>query len=156
LTGGNPGRCEAAGVRDILVQLLGRTLLIVTEARHWHDGVRGEGDEALVDFWLHFDGLPAVHVCGDDNGTRLLVTFDEPYPSYDMGRYGEFRVESPRSTDALAGFAGHRLADAAVLGDRTGMLLRFDHGDLAVVEDGDDFVLSAKPPEGLPVGPWLA
>jgi hypothetical protein len=156
LTGRHPGLCEAAGVRDILVQILGRSLLVVTEARHWSDGVRGAGDEALVDFWLHFDGMPAVHVCGDDDGIRLLVTFDEPYASYDMGRYGEFRVEPPTSGDTLAGLAGHRLADAAVLGDSVGMVLRFDHRDLAVVEHDDDFVLSAEPPDGIPLGPWLA
>jgi hypothetical protein len=146
---------EAAAVREILEGLLGRTLLTVAEARHWRDGVRGEGDEALIDFWLHFDGMPAVHVCGDDSGTRLLVTYDEPYPSYDMGRYGEFRVGSPQRADLLSQVAGHRLVDAAILGDRVGVLLRFDHRDLAVVECDDDFVFSTSVPEGLPVGSWL-
>jgi hypothetical protein len=148
--------CEAAGVREILVQLLGRTLLTVAEARHWRDGVRGEGDEALIDFWLYFDGLPALHVCGDDSGSRLLVTFDEPYASYDMGQYGEFRVEPPQRADLLSHFTGHRLADAAVLGDRAGILLRFDHRDLAVVERDDDFMFGAGVPDGLAVGSWLA
>ncbi|MCW2642282.1 MAG: hypothetical protein JWP76_4588 [Dactylosporangium sp.] len=148
--------CEAACVREILVQLLGRTLLTVAEARHWRDGVRGEGDEALIEFWLHFDGMPAVHVCGDDSGSRLLVTFDEPYASYDMGQYGEFRVESPEPADLLSHFAGHRLVDAAILGDSVGLLLRFDHGDLAVVERDDDFVLSGVAPVGLTIGSWLA
>jgi hypothetical protein len=143
-------------VSEILVRLLGRTLLIVAEARHWRDGVRGEGDEALIDFWLYFDGLPAVHVCGDDSGSRLLVTFDEPYASYDMGQYGEFRVGPPERADLLSHFAGHRLVDAAILGDRVGVLLRFDHRDLAVVERDDDFVLSADAPVGLTVGSWLA
>ncbi|NJC63810.1 hypothetical protein HC028_04710 [Planosporangium flavigriseum] len=142
-------------MRKILVQLLGRTLLVVEEARHWRDGVRGEGDEALIDFWLYFDGLPAVHVCGDDDGERLLVTFDEPYASYDMGEYGEFRVASPRQTDLLWHYAGHQLVDAAVLGDRVGVLFRFDHRDLAVVERDDDFVLSDAAPAGLAVGDWL-
>jgi hypothetical protein len=156
MTGVHIALCEAAGVREILVQLLGRTLLIVAEARHWRDGVRGEGDEALIDFWLYFDGLPAVHVCGDDNGARLLVTFDEPYASYDMGQYGQFRVESPQRTDLLSHFAGHRLVDAAILGDSVGVLFRFDHRDLAVVERDDDFVLSEGVPPALAVGSWLA
>jgi hypothetical protein len=143
-------------VREILAGLLGRTLLTVAEARHWRDGVRGEGDEALIDFWLYFDGLPALHVCGDDSGARLLVTFDEPYASYDMGQYGEFRVEPPERADLLSYFAGHRLLDAAILGDRVGVLLRFDHGDLTVLERDDDFVLSTGAPVGLTVGSWLA
>jgi hypothetical protein len=131
-------------------------LTAVTEARHWRDGVRGVGDEALIDFWLYFEGRPAVHVCGDDSGTRLLLTFDEPYPSYELGQYGEFRVEPATPGDVLARFVGHRLTAAAVLGDRTGVLLRFGDRELAVVEDDDDFVLStAGAPPGLPVGPWV-
>jgi hypothetical protein len=150
------GLCEAADVHEILIQLLGRTLSAVAEARHWRDGVRGEGDEALIDFWLYFEGQPAVHVCGDDSGKCLLLSFDEPYASYEMGQYGEFRVEPPRPGDLLADFVGHRLVAAAVLGDHNGVLLRFDHRELAVVEDGDDFVLGIDgAPEGLPVGTWL-
>jgi hypothetical protein len=150
------GLCKAAGVREILVQLVGRTLDAVTEARHWRDGVRGEGDDALIDFWLYFDGQPAVHVCGDDSGTRLLLSFDEPYASYDMGPYGEFRVEPPWPGDLLAGYVGHRLVAAAVLGQANGMLLRFDDRELTVAEDGDDFTFSTGDvPAGLTVGPWL-
>jgi hypothetical protein len=73
-----------------------------------------------------------------------------------MGQYGEFRVESPEPADLLSHFAGHRLVDAAILGDRVGLLLRFDHGDLAVVERDDDFVLSGVAPVGLTIGSWLA
>jgi hypothetical protein len=143
-------------VRETLVRLLGRTLLSVAEARHWRDGVRGGGDEALIDFWLYFDGLPPVHVCGDDSGARLLVTFDEPYASYDLGEYGEFRVEPPEDGELLSHFTGHRLVDAAVIGDRAGVLLRFDHRDLVVVERDDDFVFGAGAADGLAVGSWLA
>jgi hypothetical protein len=143
-------------VREILLQLLGRTLVAVTEARHWRDGNRGDGDQALIDFWFYFEGRPAVHVCGDDSGSRLLLSFDEPYPSYELGQYGEFRVEPVRPGDVLAGYIGHRLVDAALLGDRAGVLLRFDDRDLAVMDEDDDFVLTTDgPPGGLPVGPWL-
>jgi hypothetical protein len=142
-------------VREILVQLLGRTLSAVTEARHWRDGVPGDGDEALIDFWLYFEGKSAVHVCGDDSGSRLLLSFDEPYASYHLGQYGEFRVGPVTAGSALAELVGRRLLNAAVLGDRTGVLLRFDDRELAVIEDDDDFVLSTNAPAGLPVGPWI-
>jgi hypothetical protein len=144
-------------VQDILVQLLGRTLRAVTEARHWRGGVRGDADDALIDFWLCFEGLPAVHVCGDDSGTRLLLSFDEPYDSYELGQYGEFRVGPAIAGDLLAEFVDHRLVDAVVLGDRAGVVLRFEDRDLVAIEDNDDFVLSAGPaPAGQSVGTWLA
>jgi len=132
-------------VREILAQLLGRPLERVIEARHWRDGVRGEGDDAIIDFWWYFEGLPAAHVCGDDNGTRLLITFDEPYASYEMGQYGEFRVAPPEPGDLMADFVGHRLLEATILGPGAGVWLRFDHRELVVVERADDFVFVAEP-----------
>ena len=57
-------------MREILVQICGRRLSAVTEARHWGAGATGEGDDALIDFWLYFDGCPALHVGGDFDFAR--------------------------------------------------------------------------------------
>lgn len=112
-------------MRDILNRIVGRTLTGATEARHWVDGVRGTGDDALMDCWLHFAGEPPLHLCGDDTGTRLEVTFDEPYTSYDLGPRGEFRVEPPTPNDVLSRYVGCRLIAAVPVGGGGGLLLRF-------------------------------
>jgi hypothetical protein len=126
-------------MRDILARLRGHRLDGVTEARHWSADAPGDTDEALVDFWLHFDGYPALHAGGDDSGTRLLLVFDEPYASYDMGHFGEYRVGPVADVGPLAGLVGHHLVDAAVLGADAGVWLRFDHRELIVLADDDDF-----------------
>jgi hypothetical protein len=127
-------------MREILAGIVGRPLDAVIEARHWREGVPGDSDEALIDFWLYFRDRPTVHVCGDDTGTRLVLTFDEPYASYELGRYGEFRVEPAAPGSPLADFVGHRLDGATVLDAGTGVWLRFDHRDLVIAERDDDFV----------------
>src|SRR4029453_9454110 len=110
-----PDLCDAAAMREVLAAIVGRPLDAVTEARHWRDGVPGDSDEALIDFWLYFRDRPAVHVCGDDTGTRLVLTFDEPYASYELGPYGEFRVEPVAAGSPLADFVGHRPDGAPLL-----------------------------------------
>jgi hypothetical protein len=135
-----PDLCDAAAMREILAAIVGRPLDAITEARHWRDGVPGDSDDALIDLWLYFRDRPAVHVCGDDTGTRLVLTFDEPYASYEMGPYGEFRVEPVAAGSPLADFVGHRLDGAAVLDAGTGVWLRFDHRDIVIAERDDDFV----------------
>jgi hypothetical protein len=132
-------------MREVLARLVGRTLESVTEARHWREGMPGDGDEALIDFWLYFQGCPAAHVCGDDSGTRLLITFDDPYASYEMGPYGEFRVEPVLPTSPLAPIVGRRLVAADTIGPETGVLLRFDERELAIIASDDDFEFATEP-----------
>jgi hypothetical protein len=139
--------CDAAAMRENLSRILGRTLESVTEARHWRADVPGDSDEALIDFWLYFDGLPALHVGADDSGTRLLLVFDDPYASYEMGPYGEFRVGPVADSGPLAGLVGHRLVEAAVLGAGAGVWLRFDHREFVVLEEDDDFAFATDPAE---------
>jgi hypothetical protein len=134
-------------MREILARIVGCTLESVTEARHWRAGTPGDGDDALIDFWLYFNGCPAVHVCGDDSGTRLLLTFDDPYVSYEMGPYGEFRVEPVLPTSPLAPVVGQRLVEAVALGSDAGVWLRFDQRELAIVESDDDFEFATEPAE---------
>lgn len=153
-------------MREILLQLCGSTLRGVTEARHWRDGVRDDSDAGLIDLWLHFDDQPALHLTGDPDDDGLLLEHDEPYDSYDLGRYGELRVEPVGSGGPLAAVSGHRLLRAALVssergGAHTGVRLRFDHRDLVVLQWGDDFVLAldAVPADlagAVTVGPWLA
>ena len=150
---------------EILAQLCGSILSGVTEARHWRGGVRDDSDGGLIDLWLHFDAHPALHLTGHPDGTGSLVEYDEPYESYEMGQYGEFRVEPVRPNGLLAGVLGHRLVGAALIastgeGPQTGMCLRFDHRDLVIAQWNDDFVLALDAvPVGLAdlltVGPWL-
>src|SRR4051794_25302241 len=112
-------------MRDVLNRIAGRTLTGATEARHWIDGVPGTGDDALMDCWLHFAGEPPLHLCGDDTGTRLEVTFDEPYTSYDLGPHGELRVESVAPEGVLGQCVGFRLIAAVPVGAGAGLVLRF-------------------------------
>ncbi|MBX6751378.1 MAG: hypothetical protein IRY85_17225 [Micromonosporaceae bacterium] len=145
--------------------MIGRDLVAVTEARHWHDGQRRGDAESLLHFWLHFQGSAALmlHGCGD----LLVLEFSEPYASYDMGEYGETRVGPAQPPDLLAQMPGHRLLDAALLWVTampsvvSGVLLRFDHCDLVAATVGDEWVLrqGAKLPEltgHLTAGSWLS
>ncbi|GEM_PF-6367466 len=149
---------------DVLAQLCGSTLHGMTEARHWRAGVRDDTDSGLIDIWMHFDGHPALHVTGHPDAGGSLVEHDEPYESYDVGQYGEFRVEPVRPEGLLAVVLGHRLVGAALIGSdadgpRTGVCLRFDHRDLVIAQWHDDFVLALDAvPAGLAdlfaIGPW--
>ncbi|MEV7228652.1 MULTISPECIES: hypothetical protein [Polymorphospora] len=155
---------EPVGAVELMHRVIGRDLVAVTEARHWHDGRRGGDAESLLHFWLHFQEVPPLmaHGCGE----LLLLEFSAPYAAYDMGEYGETRVGPAQKPDLLALLPGHRLLDAALVrGYATrpalgGVLLRFDHCDLVVASFGDEWVLRQEtiPPElatCLTVGTWL-
>jgi hypothetical protein len=161
--------CRAMSDRDETVELLhrviGREVVAVTEARHWHGGRRGGDAESLLHFWLHFPNRPPLMAHG--SGERLFLEFSEPYVAYDMGEHGETRVGPAEAPDLLALLPGHRLLNAAPIQGYTtgpsvgGVLLRFDHEDLVVASLGDEWVLrqGAVPPElaaYLTVGGWLA
>lgn len=124
---------------ELIEQVIGRNLVAVTEARHWHEGQRDGDVESLVHFWLHFQGVPPLMAHG--SGELLGLEFSEPYASYDMGEHGETRVGLAQWPDMLGLLPGHRLLDAALIwGYATrpglgGVLLSFDHCDLALAVD---------------------
>ncbi|MFC8615341.1 hypothetical protein ACFT9M_02810 [Micromonospora purpureochromogenes] len=147
-------------VRDVI----GWRLLAVSEARYWHEGQRDDDAASLLDFWLHFEGKPAlmVHGCGEHLSLELVA----PYPSYEMQECGETRVGPAREPDLLASFVGQRLLDASLIHGYTtelsvgGLRLRFEHDDLVVASLGDEWVLRRGPVPSdlrgyLTVGPWL-
>lgn len=149
---------------EALLQVIGRDLVAVMEARHWHHGRRAGDAESLLHFWLHFQGVPPLmaHGCGD----RLFLEFSEPYAAYDLGEYGEARVGPAQEPDLLAQFPGRRLLNTAVIPGYTtepsvgGVLLRFDRCDLIVASLADEWVLMQGPIPSelatyLTIGSWL-
>ncbi|WP_027659634.1 hypothetical protein [Salinispora fenicalii] len=149
---------------ELIEQVIGRNLVAVTEARHWHEGQRDGDVESLVHFWLHFQGVPPLMAHG--SGELLRLEFSEPYAAYDMGEHGETRVGLAQWPDLLALLPGHRLLDAALIRGYAmrpalgGVLLRFDHCDLVVASLGDEWVLrqGTIPPALAPyltVGSWM-
>ncbi|WP_238323900.1 hypothetical protein [Salinispora pacifica] len=98
---------------ELIEQVIGRNLVAVTEARHWHEGQRDGDVESLVHFWLHFQGVPPLMAHG--SGELLGLEFSEPYASYDMGEHGETRVGLAQWPDMLGLLPGHRLLDAALI-----------------------------------------
>ncbi|MFD6753006.1 hypothetical protein [Micromonospora gifhornensis] len=100
-------------VASWLDDMAGRRLDAVTEARHWYGG-RCEPDAAsLLHAWLHFESALPVGLHG--MGDRLMLAKEGPYPSYDMGEYGETRVGPAQRPGILSGFVGARLVDGAVI-----------------------------------------
>ncbi len=144
--------------------MVGRDIVAVTEARHWYDDTRGGDEESLIHFWLHSRGNAPLEVHG--RGDDIFLEFSEPYAGYDMGEFGQTRVEPAAAPDLLAHLPGHRLLDAALIYNKmavasvSGILLRFDHDDLAIASVGDEWVLRRKTiaPEFAPyltTGDWL-
>ncbi|WP_089006665.1 hypothetical protein [Micromonospora viridifaciens] len=149
---------------ELVRDLIGRRLLAVSEARYWYEGQRDDDAASLLDFWLHFEGKPALmaHGCGEHLSLELV----DPYPSYEMQECGETKVGPAREPDLLASFVGQRLLDASLIHGYTtepsvgGLRLRFEHGDLVVASLGDEWVLrpgtvSTDLRQYLTVGPWL-
>jgi hypothetical protein len=136
----------------------------VTEARHWHEGTRGDDAASLIHFWLHFqDKLPLM---AHGIGEYLLLEFSEPYTSYDMQEHGETRVGPVQAPDLLAAFVGQRLLNAALIHGYAsapsvgGLRLRFEREVLVVASLADEWVLSSgsiptKLRPYLHSGPWL-
>ncbi|MGN9915848.1 hypothetical protein [Micromonospora palomenae] len=149
---------------ELVRGLIGRTLLAVNEARYWYEGQRDDDAASLLDFWLHFEGKPALmaHGCGEHLSLELV----DPCPCHEMQDCGETRVGPAREPDLLAAFVGQRLLDASLIHGYTtepsvgGLRLRFEHDDLVVASLGDEWVLRRGPVptdllQYLTVGPWL-
>ncbi|MFI7661183.1 hypothetical protein ACIBTW_20125 [Micromonospora parva] len=155
---------DPVAAAELVRDLIGRRLLAVTEARYWYEGQRSDDAASLLDFWLHFEGKPALmaHGCGE----HLRLELVGPYPSYKMQECGETQVGPSREPDLLASFAGQRLLDASLIRGYTtepsvgGLRLRFEHDDLVVASLGDEWVLRRGPVPTdlrryLAVGSWL-
>jgi hypothetical protein len=105
--------------------------------------------QSLLHAWLHFEHAVPVGLHG--RGDELLLAKADPYRSYEMGDDGETRVGPAVPPDVLSRFVGAMLTDGAVItgsdGDLTctGLVLRFDVGDLVVGTLGDEWVLAAGP-----------
>jgi hypothetical protein len=156
---------DLAVFADLLKPLIGRTLIEVTEARHWYGGTREGDSESLLHFWLHFADVPPLmaHACGD----VLQLCYEDPYPSYDMQEYGETRVGPVRSPDLLATVVGQRLRDIALVQGYDsvsrlgGLLLRFEPGVLLLATLWDEWILAEGGiPESLQryltIGSWIS
>lgn len=82
------------------------------------------------------------------HGDALMLSYEEPYSSYDMEQHGETRVGSAQASDLLAVFVGQRLLEAALIQGYAlepsvgGMRLQFEREDLVVASLGDEWVLS--------------
>jgi hypothetical protein len=96
LTGFSDPQIVAGWLRE----RIGAKLAGVTEARYWISGKRDPDAASLVHAWLHFEHRPPtqLHGCGDD----LQLSIADPYPGYDMDRFGEVRVASAAVPDSLA------------------------------------------------------
>ncbi|GAB2930247.1 hypothetical protein GCM10027280_17310 [Micromonospora polyrhachis] len=136
-------------VAALLRPLLGRRLLAATEARHWFDERPVTGISGLLHFWLHFEGMPAImaHGCGE----LLMLTEEEPYPSYDMQEHGQTVVGPVHPTDLLGEVAGQRLVDVGLIqGHSTiptvgGVLLHFERTELLIATLADEWVCQPGP-----------
>ncbi|GAB3155107.1 hypothetical protein GCM10027290_50800 [Micromonospora sonneratiae] len=133
----------------LLRPLPGRRLLAVTEARHWFDERPVPGIPGLLHFWLHFEGAPAImaHGCGE----LLMLTEEEPYPSYDMQEYGRTVVGPVHPTDLLGEVVGQCLVDVGLIqGYSTlptvgGVLFRFERTELLVATLADEWICQPGP-----------
>ncbi|MBQ1023980.1 hypothetical protein [Micromonospora sp. C95] len=146
-----------------LTDMVGRRLDQVTEARHWHAGQRGPDAESLLHAWLFFDHALPIRVHG--RGDQFLLAVEDPYGSYDMGPHGQAEVSPAQHPDVLSRFIGARLTDGAVILDHqgldsSGLVLRFDTGDLTIATFADEWILApGTPPTALTrhstVGPFV-
>ncbi|MET7752980.1 hypothetical protein [Micromonospora sp. NPDC005367] len=156
---------DPGAAAKLVCGLIGFRLLAVSEARYWFEGRRDDDAASLLDFWLHFEGKPALmaHGCGEQLSLELL----DPYPSYEMQECGETRVGPAREPDLLASFVGQRLIDASLIHGYTtalsvgGVRLRFEHDYLVVASLADEWLLARGPVPSdlrryLAAGPWLA
>ncbi|QSB13160.1 hypothetical protein JQS43_16125 [Natronosporangium hydrolyticum] len=150
-------------VTEWLRNMVGRRLDQVTEARHWHAGQRGPDAESLLHAWLFFDHAVPIGVHG--RGDQFLLAKEDPYGSYDMGPHGQAEVGPAQHPDVLSRFVDARLADGAVIVGHqgecsSGLVLRFDTGDLTIGTLGDEWLLApGAPPAALTrhstVGPFV-
>lgn len=133
-------------VRSWLISTVGRRLDAVTEARHWLEGRRQPDAESLLHAWLHFEYAVPIGLHG--HGDQLLLAKEDPYSSYGMDEFGDARVGPALPPDVLSKFIGSRLTDGAVIlghdGDQVcaGLVLRFEHLDLVIGTQGDEWVLA--------------
>lgn len=122
-------------------------MLDVTEARHRHPADDHDGN-GLLHIWLRFEYRPTVMLHGV--GDRLVIAVAEPYAPYDMSAQGQVSVGPMRSSNPLATVVGARLFDGAVITtagspeDISGLLLRFDNGEVVIGSVGDEWVISAS------------
>ncbi|GAB2931397.1 hypothetical protein GCM10027280_18800 [Micromonospora polyrhachis] len=136
-------------VASWLTSMCGRRLDAVTEARHWYEGQREPDSASLLNAWLFFEYAVPVGLHG--HGDQLYLAKEDPYRSYDMDEHGETRVGQAQTPDVLSGFIGAHLVDGAVIfghdGDAvcTGLVLRFDIGDLVIGTLDDEWVLAVGP-----------
>jgi hypothetical protein len=163
--GGVPGRRGSVfevKAETVLASLRGHPLDAVTVYQHRFDNAaNGE----VSGFWLHFRDRPVYYVSGDGSGQRLHVRLGEPGASVDMEQYGQMRVCGVASGHPLAGLIGHRLMDACpvcsrIQGCGTGLLLRFDHASIIVMEYCDElWIVPGDTPPTVPgdritIGSW--
>ncbi|WP_233606505.1 hypothetical protein [Micromonospora sp. Llam0] len=136
-------------VTSWLNDIAGRQLDAVTEARYWYEGRREPDAASLLHAWLHFERAEPIGLHG--RGDEFLLDREDPYLSYEMGDDGETRVGPAFPPDVLSGFVGAMLTDGAVITGSdgeltcTGLVLRFDVGDLVIGTLGDEWVLAAGP-----------
>jgi hypothetical protein len=130
--------------------LHGRTVLAVTESRHWFAGKRGGDAESLVCPWLHFESAPPIQL--RVHGEDLILTYDVPYPSCDMDEYGELRVGPATAPDLLATLVGERLTSSVAVatpwtsnGHVGGIILEFPTDHVLIGATGDEWVLVNDP-----------
>ncbi|MEU1607192.1 hypothetical protein [Micromonospora matsumotoense] len=99
----------------------------MTEARHWYDERPVAGNCGLLQFWLHFEGMPAImaHGCGD----LLKLTDEEPYSSYDMQEHGRTVVGPVQPTDVLGEVVGQGLLHLSPIGAADPSLRRVASGN---------------------------
>ncbi|MEV6969844.1 hypothetical protein AB0M47_32485 [Hamadaea sp. NPDC051192] len=137
-------------VEHQLAELRGRTLLAVTEARHWFAGRRDDDATSLIHPWFHLENAAPIqlHVHGED----LMLSTAEPYTPYDMDEYGQIRVGPAQPPDLLAEVVGQRLRATTPLrtqwaseGRVGAILMEFSSTRILIGASGDDWVLVDNP-----------
>jgi len=142
-----------------LTELHGRTLLAVTEARHWFAGRRDDDAASLIHPWFHLENAPPIQL--RVHGEDLMLSTAEPYTSYDMDQYGQIRVGPAQPPDLLAAPVGQQLRASTALrtawtseGRVGAVLLEFSSSRILIGASGDEWGLLDNPARDCLASRW--